>query len=189
MPAFWPGSPGLTLVVCLEWHQLGRSGTPLTINSFAHPEQGDRRQDGVDVNSQCLIPHTGALLCRAAFHHDRWRWRTEHRLPSGRACHQVMAMHVPPPCSGTGHTGILCSQEAPGPGSGLRTWNLQPRRPSARLQCWGSCRAQPQVWSHTRHAATPGIWVHVCVQSVSFKCAFHLFARADWAPELGFQSP
>lgn len=82
--------------------------------------------------------------------------------------HQVTAMHVPPPCSGTGHTGILCSQEAPGPGSGLRTWNLQPRRPSARLQCWGSCRAQPQVWSHTRHAATPGIWVHVCAQSVSF---------------------
>lgn len=58
---------------------------------------------------------------------------------------QVTAMHVPPPCSGTGHTGILCSQEAPGPGSGQSSATTA--LCSSRLECFVSCRVQ--VYGYT----------------------------------------
>jgi len=116
--------PVLTYVLQAWWHQLGRSGTPLPIVLPTQNRTGQGRTGPQEKSSVVQL-----LFIMA----DGDSGQRTSTFPVDVHATIVTAMHVPPPCSGTGHTGILCSQEAPGSGHGIFSHD---GRLSAHLQCW-----------------------------------------------------
>lgn len=76
-----------------------------------------------------------------------------------------------------------------GPGAGFRAWNLQPRQPSARLECFVSCRARLQAWSHTGHINRNSRHMGTRLRT---ECQLQVYISSfctGWAPGSGTRFP